>query len=303
MSSIRATYARTAFALLAAALTVATAHGGYRIEMGGVEILVGEGRLRRSIPQLGIIMAFDPARDALWLANSKTRTYWQGTVAEYCTDAKRTQEAMKAQIMGKLSPEQRRFMEQHMKKEQETPAATPEPQKTIKPVRVTVERTDETEIIAGRAAHKVRVLADGKLYEELWLATEPELARAADFGKVADLEKRMRTCASGEMDAQIERYRAQIGPMGRWMLDRGAAGEARERMELLRAVQATPEYAALMSESFPLKTKPYYRGAASDVPAVTAVEQRDLTAADLDPPGGFRRAPADEVMSGRSMMR
>jgi hypothetical protein len=91
--------------------------------------------------------------------------------------------------------------------------------------------------------------------------------------------------------------------MGRWMLDRGGAGEVRERMELSRAVQATPEYAALMSESLPLKTRPHYRGAASDVPAVTAIEQRDLTAADLDPPDGFRRAPADEVMSGGRMMR
>src|SRR5215210_6491989 len=151
MSSIRGTYALTAFGLLAAALAAAGAHAGYRIEMAGIEILVADGRLRRSISQVGIIMAFDPARDALWLANSKTRTYWQGTVAEYCSEAKQAQDAMKARMMGNLSPQQRQLMEQHTKQEQETAAAAPE---SPKRVRVTLERTGETEIIAGRSARK-----------------------------------------------------------------------------------------------------------------------------------------------------
>jgi hypothetical protein len=50
MSSIRGTSARTAFALLVVALTAATAHAGFRIEMEGIEILIADGRLRRSIP-------------------------------------------------------------------------------------------------------------------------------------------------------------------------------------------------------------------------------------------------------------
>jgi hypothetical protein len=298
-SSTRRICARV-FALLAAALGTAAAHAGYRMETEGVEILMAEGRLRRSLPEAGIIMAFDPVRDALWLANSRTRTYWQGTVAEYCSEAKRAQDAMKDRFMGRLSPEQKQHMKEEQEKEKEKPAAAPEPRR---PVRVEIERTGETETIAGRPARKVRVLADGKLYEELWLITDPELARAANFGKVAELESRMRTCVSGDMDAQLERFRQQLGPMGRWMMDRGPAGEARERMELQRAVQATPEYAGLMSESLPLRRKPHYPGAGSAAVTVTAIEQRDLSAADLDPPSGFRRAPADEVMAGGSMMR
>jgi hypothetical protein len=237
--------------------------------------------MRTSIPALGFLRGFDPARGRLWIANTNTRTVWQGTVEEYCADAKRTQDEVTARQMTNIPPERRRMIEEQMTRQQAgAPGAAPEPP-PAKPVKVTVERTDERRTIAGHEVRKVRVLADGQLHEELWLTIDPQVARTVDYAKVMEMQRRVRECTGGDAQARKDREMAAYPEYVRRAMD--PTGQM-EKNRIARAVHASPEYASLMGEGMPLTME------------VNAIESRDIPAADLEPPPGFRSARPDEVM-------
>ena len=267
---------------LIVAVFACSANAGYRATTSsGTEILISDGRIRTSIPALGFLRGFDPARGRFWIANTNTRTFWQGTVEEYCADAKRTQDEMTAPRMTNIPPEQRRMMEEHMRRQQSGPqGAAPEPP-PAKPVKVTIERTDERRTIGGQEVRKVRVLADGQLHEELWLTVDSQVARTIDYAKVMETERRVRECVGGDAQARREREMAAYPEYVRRAMD--PSGQM-EKNRIARAVQASSEYATLMGEGMPLTVE------------VTAIESRDIPTADLEPPPGFRPARPDEVM-------
>ena len=236
--------------------------------------------MRTSIPALGFVRGYDPARGRFWIANTKTLTFWQGTVEEYCADAKRTQDEMTARQMTNIPPERRRMIEEQMGRQPAGPqGTTPEPP-PAKPVKVTVERTDERRTIAGQEVRKVRVLADGQLHEELWLTIDPQVARTIDYAKVLETERRVRECVGGDAQARKDREMAAYPEYVRRAMD--PSGQL-EKNRIARAVQASPEYASLMGEGMALTND------------VNALESRDIPAADLEPPPGFRPARPDEV--------
>ena len=119
------------FLLMPAVLFMPAAHAGYRfVADDGTETVISEGRMRVSIPAIGYMRGYDGAGGRLWMANTKTRTFWQGTADEYCQDAKRTRDArMERQTA------QRGMVEQYTK----PPASNP--------VKVTIERTEERSTI------------------------------------------------------------------------------------------------------------------------------------------------------------
>jgi hypothetical protein len=278
----------------------AAAHAGYRfVGDDGMETVISEGRMRVSIPAVGYMRGYDGARGRLWMANTKTRTFWQGTAEEYCQDAKRTRDAMMERQAANLSPEQRRLMEQYKKNESANREATRERQmENIPPaqrgmveqytkppapssVKVTIERTEERTTIAGQPVRKVRVLADGQLMEELWLATDPAFSRSIDYAKVREIDRRVQQCTSGELLDRGDRDLENMPEMYRRAVDPGGH---RAKQRLTRAVQASPEYAGLMREGVPLP------------PKLNTLEQRDIPAAEFEPPSGYRAVAPDEVM-------
>jgi hypothetical protein len=249
----------------------AAAHAGYRfVGEDGAETVISEGRMRVSVPALGYLRGYDGARGRLWMANTKTRTVWQGTAEEYCQDAKRTRDAMMERQMANISPEQRRLMEQYTK-----PPSAPSS------VKVTIERTEERTTIAGQPVRKIRVLADGQVMEELWLTTDPAFSRSVDYAKVREIERRVKDCTSGEMLDRGDRDFENLPEMYRRAVDPGGH---RAKQRLTRAVQASPEYADLMREGTPLP------------PKLDNLEQRDIPAAEFEPPSGYRAVAPDEVM-------
>jgi hypothetical protein len=132
---------------------------------------------------------------------------------------------------------------------------------------------------------KVRVLAEGQLYEELWLTTDPQVARTVDYAKVMETERRVRDCVSGDAQAKRDEQWAAYPEHVRRAMDPG--GQI-EKNRLARAVQASPEYASLMREGMPLS------------PEVNAIERRDIPAAELEPPSGFQQARPDQVLGAPS---
>ncbi|HUQ75723.1 MAG TPA: hypothetical protein VM183_13440 [Burkholderiales bacterium] len=252
------------------------AQAGYRsVAPDGTEIVISEGQMRISMPTMGMLRGYDPANDRFWMANTKTRTYWQGTVDEYCQIVKRTQDAMMEQHMARIPPAQRRIMEEHMK------GSAPAPAASAPAVKVSIERTDERTTIAGYAVRKVRVLANGQLYEELWLASDPSLVRALDHAKVKQMDRAVRDCVGGEGQARREREMANMPDAYLRSVD--PTGQLRKQ-RLARAVESSPEYASVLREGMALPAQ------------LNALEERDIASAEVAPPAGYRAVAPDEVM-------
>src|SRR5262249_9667405 len=141
--AMRCVFAAVLFAVLL--LGPLVSHAGYLIvDDNDEQVLVSTGRLKMAPASAGgMILVLDVGRGRLWVADSIRRRYWEGTVDEYCDGVR------------KLStPPQ---------------SARPDAGGSAQAPKVTVERTGETQTIAGLPTRKFRVLANGTLYEELWL--------------------------------------------------------------------------------------------------------------------------------------
>ena len=107
------------------------------------------------------------------------------------------------------------------------------------------------------------MLADGALYEELWLASDPALLRELIVARAPDTFGRMSGCLA-------------------------TAGSGRR-------VEATDEYRRLYSEGWPLKVVFHGDGGAAPGAAVARVERREIPDAEFTLPAGFAAVPLLEV--------
>jgi len=253
-----------ALALLLLVTPVAEA-GWLFVDEGGNQTSLSRGRLKMAPKESqGMAMSLDIGRARMWVADAGRKTYWEGTVEEYCQAMRATMsgamadmEKQMAEAMKDMPPAQREQMQQMMKNMRGGAPGGPMP-------KVTVEKTSESAKIAGLTARKFRVLSDGKLYEEMWMTTDPALLRDLELSKAPDTFGRMSGCMAG-------------GPRP----------------------ESTDEFRKLYGEGWPLKV--VYYGAAGEGGAgpagttVTKVEQRDIPDREFTPPPGFRAAPLTEV--------
>jgi hypothetical protein len=237
------------------------------VDESGDQTLLSRGRLKIAPKKAdGHSMVLDVGRARIWLAEAGRRAYWEGPVEEYCQTVRGTMAAVDKQMaeaMKDLPPAQREQMMQMMKQMgRSTPGASGPPP------RVTIERTGETETIAGLPARKYRVLANGRLYEELWLTTDAALLRELDLGRAPDTFGRMFACMVGGGSERVE---------------------------------ASAEYRQLYAQGWPLKAVYHGEGGGAGRSPVTRVEQRDIPEREFAPPAGFRPAPLSEMLglSGR----
>lgn len=244
------------------------------VDEGGNQTSVSRGRLKMAPKESqGMAMSLDIGRARMWVADATRRTYWEGTVEEYCqamrttmTGAMADMEKQMAEAMKDMPPAQREQMQQMMK----TMRGGGAPGAPIP--KVTIEKTGDVAKIAGLSARKFRVLSNGKLYEEMWLTTDPALLRELEMSKAPDTFGRMSGCMAG------------------------IAGGPRP--------ESSDEFRKLYGEGWPLKVVYYGAGEGSPGPAgttVTKAEQRDIPDREFTPPAGFRAAPLTEVFgnSGR----
>ncbi|HEV8615289.1 MAG TPA: hypothetical protein VGU22_07320 [Methylomirabilota bacterium] len=258
--------------LAVAALVIqplATHAGWLIVNDGGDQTLVSRGRLAMLPGKSdGTSMAIDLGRGRMWLADAGRRVYWEGPVEEFCTAVRTATAGMLKQMDGMadalkdMPAAQREQVLQMMKQMGRTPDAAP-----ARKAAVTVERTTEMETIAGLPARKYRVLADGRLYEELWITNDAALVRELDLGRAPDTLGRMFACHVGA---------------GRGI-----------------GVEESPEYRALYGAGWPLRAVYHGDGGASGRSSVVRVERRDVAERELAPPAGFRAAPIDEVFGVR----
>jgi len=270
--------ARLVILLLVAALLVPGAAGAgfVFVEDNGDETILQRGRMRlKPRDPSGSSFAMDLTRARMWMSDPARRAYWEGTVEEYCATARgtfrqvltETQRDLEKEIQS-LPPAERERARAMLRQlgglGQPTPGAgaagAPKPQ-------VAVERTSETETIAGLPTRKYRILADGRLYEELWLTTDPAITRELDPQRASDTLGRMMACM---LDAN-----PRGGPPG---------------------VEDDPEYRKLYLAGWPLRSVYHGSGGASGRSTILKAERREVNDAEFAPPAGLRRVSLGELL-------
>jgi hypothetical protein len=282
-------------------LVASPARAGYRVvDDTGEETLVSAGRLKmngrpgESRQPQEQAMVLDIAHGRMWVADTARRAYWEGTVDEFCTGIR---QAMGAALgrMGSQVQEQMAELQEQMAELQKQMATLPKEEQAqlrrmqtmmeqmatsapaapgVPPAprvrRVGVQRTGETATVAGVAARRFRVLADGRPYEDLWLSTDPALSRELALERAPDTIGRMFACL-------FEGTKTSGG-----------------------GVEDTAEYRRLFANGWPLKVVSYHEddggtpeGRTTTV--VRTVERRDLPESVFRPPAGYRRAPFSAV--------
>jgi hypothetical protein len=268
--------------LFAALVLLVPAHamaGFLFVDERGAQVLLSKGRLKHVSPSgEEPAVALDATRGRLWVSNPKTKAFWEGTVDEFCTSVKNLmgglaggaapgggmspemEKVMKEKMAG-LSPEQQEMVKQMMQGMAARQGQQPGAGAAAAP-RVTVESTGTTETIAGLSAKKFRVLADGKLYEEVWLSNDPAILREFDMSRAPDTIAKLQAC-------QVRQGR----------------------------VQEADAYRQLFTQGWPLKSVNHAGGFGR--PNVVRTERRDFADSEFTPPADFRKLPLVEVFMAR----
>jgi hypothetical protein len=244
------------------------AHAGYLIvDQNGEQVLLSTGRLKMAPKSAGgLVMVLDVGRGRLWVADPGRKRYWEGTVEEYCEGVRGLSavptadlERLMADQLKDMSPDEREKTLQMLKRAQGEARAGRVP-------KVTVQRTSVTEAVAGLPTRKYQVLADGTLYEELWLTSDPALLRELVVARAPETFGRMSGCLAT------------------------AGGGSR--------VESTEEYRRIYAEGWPLKAVFYGAGGATPGTPVTRVERREVAEGEFTRPAGFATVPLLEVFEG-----
>jgi hypothetical protein len=224
-----------AITLWALLLGPLTAHAGYLIvDQNGEQVLLSTGRLKMAPKSAGgLVMVLDVGRGRLWVADPGQKRYWEGTVDEYCEGLRGVSAVPQGDAGAGRVP------------------------------KVTIQRTSVTETIAGLSTRKYQVLADGTLYEELWLTSDSALLRELVVARAPETFGRMSGCLAT------------------------AGGGSR--------VEATEEYRKIYSEGWPLKGVFHGPGGATPGTPVTRVEPREVPEGEFTRPAGFTAVPLLDV--------
>jgi hypothetical protein len=161
--------------LLGLAVTVEA--GWIMQEKEGDQTLISKGRLKSSADNISWIL--DGPGNKVYFIDGHEKTYATGTVEDYCGATAELVE----QTMKNLPAEQRKSLEQMMKKENEEARHT-----------VAVIEAGDGGSVAGFKAVKYKVEVDGELYEEIWLATDSDLLN--EFKSLKPMLRKFSTCAS-----------------------------------------------------------------------------------------------------------
>jgi hypothetical protein len=256
-----------------AMLTGSAAEAGLVLtDKQGDRTLVSRGRIKELAGE-GPQSVFDLGTARAWMSNPKSKVYWEGTIEELCTTFRETAEAigksmeeqMQAQISG-LPPDQRAKVED-LRKMLAAQRAAADQKKATGPGVIKVERTGDTETIAGQPTRKYRVLVDDQLYEEDWLSTDPGVAREFSLDKASALMSQVSSCAdSGDSSSRA-----------------GGVDEGKI-------------YEKLYPEGWPLKTVSYAGGQPRVKAEVETIEKGAIPEKEFRPPAGYKKGTLREVM-------
>lgn len=257
--------------------------GWVEVHKNGQKTFISHGKVKSVFrveegPEISYII--DTVSGQITMVNSDLKVYASGTPEDYCKGTKAFGEEIRDSVMSQLTPEQRQMMEEQMGAMQNM---KPAPQQNIinRAPEVSIVNKGSGGIIAGHKTEKYTVLADGELYEELWIASDISLKKeiqANRMGGMYKTEKRMSKCM-GSMD---------MGMKGMNTND----------------PTDTPEYEKLIEEGWVLKAVMYmpgYFGEGNQSQTVTDIvklEKRSIPDSEFKVPSGYRSLSVAEMMRG-----
>jgi hypothetical protein len=221
------------------------AHAGWvHIDADGNESLISKGRMRGSWDTGASIL--DANSSKIVIIDDMRRTYASGTVDELCAQIKSSVESM----MGDMPAEQKEMVQRMMGHEN-----APE---------VKIVDKGAGEKISGFATKRYDVLANGELYEQLWIADDGEL--------VAECKPVMM------MLARFGQCMASANPMG------GASDP-----------EATPEYAGIFELGVIVRSISAGELEEGIAPEEATIEKRDVPDSTFKVPDGYRAVSFADV--------
>jgi len=239
---------RIAIAVVALALVLAAtgaAHAGWvHIDADGSESLISNGRMRASWDTGTSIL--DANTSKIVIIDDMRRIYATGTVDELCAEIKNSIESM----MGDMPAEQKEMIQQMMEQEN-----APE---------VKIVEKGAGEKISGFATKRYDVLANGELYEQLWIADDGDLV--AECKPVMMMLSRFGQCM------------AAANPMG------GSSDP-----------EATPEYAGVYELGVIVRSISAGELEEGIAPEEANIEKRDVPDSTFEVPDGYRAVSFADV--------
>jgi hypothetical protein len=213
----------------------------------------------------GNTFMMDFAKNVFMATDHESRVYWSGTVDAYVQEVKSFQQAANElarqqmeEAVQEMAPEQRKAAEDLLQQRRSANASSISPPIAKRPV-VTVEPTPETATIVGHMATKMLVYADGKPYQEVWLAKGLTL----------------------QADLDMKRLRAIQAQLTQALM----AG-----IHSRQAVEEDPAYERLFEHGYPIKIVELGEGGEpASGSEVVRLEKRDIPEREFQVPEGYRR--------------
>ncbi len=202
------------------------------------------------------VMIFDVNRNMLCFANSREKTYWQGTPDEFSTqarkDMKNLDKIVDQQLAG-MPASQRNPFKQSIHEQMRRQTAD-------SPVRVTVRDSGASATVAGYKVRKYEIRVNNEIRQEQWIAGDIQVSQTLD---VARFGKMMRT------------FQGRLG------------GED--------AALSSPEVISLLKKGWPLRKVDYDDEGYREVEDVTKVEKKKIPGSAFAPPAGYRRISLADI--------
>jgi hypothetical protein len=198
-------------------------------------------------------------------ADHENRVYWSGTVNEYVQEVKAFQQAANdlareqmEEAMKEMPPDQRKTMEDLLQQMRSAGTSAPS-QATSKRPEVKVGQTAETATLAGHATTKTMVYADGKPYQEVWIAKGLTLKADLDLKRLRGLQAKLTQAIMTDLPSR-------------------------------QPVEEDPAYERLFEQGYPMKIVELGEGGEPEsVTEVVRLEKQDIPEQEFQVPEGYRR--------------
>jgi hypothetical protein len=213
----------------------------------------------------GNTFIMDFAKNLFIATDQENRVYWSGTVDAYVQEVKTFQQASNdlareqmEEAMKEMPPDQRKSVEDLLQQMRSSNASSPSQPAAKRPT-VKVEPTAETATIAGQQATKIMVYADGKPYQEVWLAKGLTLKADLDLKRLRSLQAQLTQAIMADIPGR-------------------------------QAVEEDPTYEQLLEQGYPIKIVELGEGGEPEsVTEVVRIDKRDIPDREFQVPEGYRR--------------
>jgi hypothetical protein len=218
----------------------------------------------------GNTFIMDFAKNLFIATDQENRVYWSGTVDAYVQEVKTFQQASNdlareqmEEAMKEMPPDQRKSAEDLLQQMRSSNAPSLSQPAAKRPT-VKVEPTTETATIAGQQATKIMVYADGKPYQEVWLAKGLTLKADLDLKRLRGLQAQLTQAIMADIPNR-------------------------------QAVEEDPAYEQLLEQGYPIKIVELGEGGEPEsVTEVVRLDKRDIPDREFQVPEGYRRIDLGE---------